>query len=885
MDIKVWDHAVHIAFTTYPPRIDPNDYITNISKLYSEQKDQFKELTGIEYDEKYLYKPLAYHLFGAFDVALISLIDTYKFAQKVFEPPYKDNTITNEPINYQIQVGTANEKFNSESLITKFTNLLKDNRLEVMKYPYIMISNLKLNNGLLIGNGADFIEVIQERLQKLVNGKKYIILNTYNWCEITLIVFSDQFNILGEIIQDVREYTLNDCENKDELAEKSLYNKVGIEKEKILNSHCFVDTHSHFGVFKEFFDENNKFETELYTDIEWHIKPGHYKNFIEYIKKIDNFNTPYFFKSGKIDYVTIEKEPKSLNSNHKIYTLLRDNYSEIFDHVRKLKTTVKFEAKQNGDLSTSNGVNNFSNYLKKYLIKNIDEIDSNIKSLGLSRQIRMKLIKVFHNYNTNILDPIMYSYIIDFKAFLEELRTQIDLDADNLKSFIKSEDCELIPVAEIEKKYIYFIEAFEDAFIDRVLNNYNFENLHDFNVDFNASSTQVISIYDTLIKMLGRGLPHNLKKGYLLTRINEVNTESNRISVNYNIHHLIDPSLMMATIYKEIINKVYFYTVEEKLFLNGSYENQFDLIQFWNSKSSSWGSKYKFLFLENFDPHYFFADAYVYLVNFNGDTSLFWYWHWVYHLQNSTQYNTLGNFNKHKFSECLIRGLVIIHLFDKEYLEKLSCPVPELINEWDYFFIRISRYAGEVVSDGNFNISVQDFLDRVTSEYNVLKCFESEVQNILLSPSDKFRFIKKIAFQNRLLLRNFEMEELVRNWNIYESQIPLDSEMNLNKIFDVVMLDCLYYFRKFNSGCSSDPYKIHLLRRHYEKGNPIPEFIQVQASMIGNGIKGYKNTFIDPNGDFFVPDKDLFKEKMKKNQVMFYKLWDIALKYKIYLFD
>lgn len=63
------------------------------------------------------------------------------------------------------------------------------------------------------------------------------------------------------------------------------------------------------------------------------------------------------------------------------------------------------------------------------------------------------------------------------------------------------------------------------------------------------------------------------------------------------------------------------------------------------------------------------------------------------------------------------------------------------------FFIRISRYAGEVVSDGNFNISVQDFLDRVTSEYNVLKCFESEVQNILLSPSDKFRFIKKLLFK------------------------------------------------------------------------------------------------------------------------------------------
>lgn len=70
----------------------------------------------------------------------------------------------------------------------------------------------------------------------------------------------------------------------------------------------------------------------------------------------------------------------------------------------------------------------------------------------------MKLIKVFHNYNTNILDPIMYSYIIDFKAFLEELRTQIDLDADNLKSFIKSEDCELIPVAEIEKNIFILLK-------------------------------------------------------------------------------------------------------------------------------------------------------------------------------------------------------------------------------------------------------------------------------------------------------------------------------------------------------------------------------------------------------------------------------------------
>ena len=277
MEIDLYEHAIHIAFTTYPQRCKPSDYVNKIKELYTEQTRSFKDLTGIEYNEEYLYKPIAYHLFGSFDVALISLIDTFKFAQKVYEPP--PGTTPGESINYQIQVGNANKRFNKKSLEDSFKELIKDEKSENHDFPFIMISNLKLNNGLLIGNGANFIEIVQEKLKNLLDTKNFILLNTYNWCELTLILFSNDFTDLGDLIQDIRNITLKDCIDifeeteqtikKSKLIESSLYNEFIKEKEKIFNSHCFVDSHSYFGVYSSYIESSQQVNSNLLsTDIE-----------------------------------------------------------------------------------------------------------------------------------------------------------------------------------------------------------------------------------------------------------------------------------------------------------------------------------------------------------------------------------------------------------------------------------------------------------------------------------------------------------------------------------------------------------------------------------------------------------------------------------------
>lgn len=920
------DHAIHIALTTYPKGKHKN-YIKDIEKIYKDQKKDFKELTGIGYDKKYLYNPIKYHLFGNFDIAFISLIDTYKFAQKVFSltgensDPKSSKNIYSDPINYQIQVGAARTQLNGQSLIEFFENLDK------IKFhnPFLMITNLKLNNGLLIGNGKIFIEAVQEKIKLVLENTVYLILNTYNWCEITIIVLSDNIDKLGEKIQCIRELCLVECDNYKQIIKDSLYNSVylnTVDENKIQYSHCFVDSHSYFGVLKEYLDTKKDQINDLcQTETQWQLKTGHFGSFRKIL--VDEgkiFKDDFYFKSGKTDYITLETEEDKLVSNYKIYDLLRK--TKIQKHIRRLKTTVKFIKGKEKDIKINRGIDNFQLKLLDFQIKDLNEIDKEIKALGLSRQIRMKIMKVFHNYNSNILDPIMYVYIIDFRNFLHKLRDEIKLNYRNLDNYLKKvEGVKLESIAGIEKKFVYYIEAFEDAFLDRVLNNYNYENLHDFNVDFNASATQLISIYDTLVKMKGAEFPKNdfnFSRSHLLARINEVNTESNEISINYNIHHLIDPSLIMATIHKEIINNV-IKSMFVQLSIDKIGDNN-DSLCFNSIKNliKSASTDYPILNLDDFDLYYLFADIYIYFKNFNADTSLYWYWHWAYSLQNSSQYNSVGNINKDKLGQLMLRPLFIIELFDAGFKSEISCPVPELSSDWNLLIKNIDRIILKICNVSNLGNLILAFVNATfmpLNDQDIISEFKNFVDGSTNINDTKkrevFNKLKNEAIDNRIFCKNIEWISDAKEFKkikyrqytflilVNSDLIKIDSS-NFNLLFDYYLLDCLYKFRKFNSGSQSLNFPIHLLRRDFKFGNPIPDFIKLKATkkqfkkaIIGESVLddsipkeySYSHSFVDPNGDFFIPDKQMFIDKMKENHEIFYRLWDIALKFKKNLFN
>jgi hypothetical protein len=147
------DFALHIAFCTYP-HVEKDSFLESIKKVYEEYKIHFHKYTG-EVIEDPLFSPKTYHVYGHWDTLILAPVTSYKFAQRVFN---HDDFQLNSPISYQIQIGSS-INFDTPKLIDNFTNFNKK---------FILHSNLKLDNGLLIGNGEIFQEGVSKKIHSII---------------------------------------------------------------------------------------------------------------------------------------------------------------------------------------------------------------------------------------------------------------------------------------------------------------------------------------------------------------------------------------------------------------------------------------------------------------------------------------------------------------------------------------------------------------------------------------------------------------------------------------------------------------------------------------------------------------------------------------------
>lgn len=181
--------AVHIALTTYPLG-EEEKHISHIKSIYTKFKGDRKITSSPDdvINEAY-YEPYLYHIFGHYNLASISLIDSYKFAQK----PFTNINHSNHSISYQIQTGSV---LYYGDVGTSTKDDLDKLHLE---YPFLQMTNFKLSNGLLIGNGANFQSKVIFKLYEILtssNDCKFILLNSLNWSEVTLLLFSKEPQLL-----------------------------------------------------------------------------------------------------------------------------------------------------------------------------------------------------------------------------------------------------------------------------------------------------------------------------------------------------------------------------------------------------------------------------------------------------------------------------------------------------------------------------------------------------------------------------------------------------------------------------------------------------------------------------------------------------------------
>src|ERR1700753_674300 len=79
--------TLHIALVSLPQH-DVDKYADSLIKNFYNvyKRDITRYSSGKSKSEPHLYSPLKYYIFGNYDIALISLINNYKFAQKQISP-------------------------------------------------------------------------------------------------------------------------------------------------------------------------------------------------------------------------------------------------------------------------------------------------------------------------------------------------------------------------------------------------------------------------------------------------------------------------------------------------------------------------------------------------------------------------------------------------------------------------------------------------------------------------------------------------------------------------------------------------------------------------------------------------------------------------------
>jgi hypothetical protein len=492
--------------------------------------------------------------------------------------------------------------------------------------------------------------------------------------------------------------------------------------------------------------------------------------------------------------------------------------------------------------------------------------------------------------------------------------------------YLKQEE---LLIKNIEKELESFIEAFEDAYFDRVLNTFNYEDINDLNIDFNSSITQVLSMYDSIVKYLAPLF--FMPKQQLLFRQNELNTESNIISVNYNVYHLIEPPLVFATIIKELLNNLdYNLNLFEPFLNNINEENKEREIRLlnhikdflqkkdWKNDVSIYNLYQSDTFLksiiDDFDTKYFECEVIKYFYTYNAETELYVFWAWAYFLQNSLHYTKIGYVHGFEFFRELFRIMLTVSAFDPEHLSKMKCPIPELYDYWEKGVEPIKQLVLKIVALDSFKQTVTSLINIYFNKFMFFKrdCdigfFDTNIEDVISTyrlqlvgqGKEDYNqglnlFSKAEIMQSRLqqYLKNSEIEymhfgnlrwKLLRlfyynNYLKVENGIPViinhqDPTCIEKEIPTDFFISCMSYL-SLKWYYSKVKGEIYLLRRDYNTGDVVKGFVDSKEDAF---------FFIDPHGDFLIPNSNNRRVCMRFKHAFIYSLWHLSLHLKRDLF-
>ena len=575
--------------------------------------------SGAEDEEimKLLYNPKSFYIFGPYDLALLSLIDDYEFCTQAFhpfDPTYPTGDEMNEKGSfYSDEDGEAGRRYFSHHLIVgpapcwstdqqqistqannSFIKILPEDPEKRKTFisrplPLFGCCQLKLNDGLIIGAGVDFLKYVLRGIKGLFDLKykklypnsnfQIIILNSWSWHEITVLIFSDSFNKIIEFVLELCDLTigktfdfLHENDNSffkfrdsdcliSELIKKHKYENTN-SKVDFSNTHIFLNSSTTLGFRFEIFEKGGPDEAKeevlpidpddrIFPFSSWQTKAGH--DFIganlilgvpveEAINKIlvctGRGDIVWPSSSAKIsDYRIGFSEMQTLEYVDKIVKSRLQNKLE--EHILLKNTIISFGTetlkKEDGTLKF-NSLDPDRHYtlLTKEMKKRITirismirkELYKPLRGNLIPKVILTRVLNTVALFNEGIDDPFLLSHFLELWPYLNTI-------IDKIKAIDERRFDENSNLMKTAYEINNMLEIFIKAWRNRYYSCHRLSDISDFNLEYKGGVQQLASAFDGSYKILTKSLTRQHDCLVIISGDPRISTSFKSIEINY----------------------------------------------------------------------------------------------------------------------------------------------------------------------------------------------------------------------------------------------------------------------------------------------------------------------------------------------------------------
>lgn len=769
--MSIQDSSLMISLIDIPTNRDEETYKKHFNKIFKNYKDKLAKSNQNQNFEnkkrvKSLYKPHYYNLWGSHDICIISLVDGYTFAHRLFhQNTYKNienskdkkvsekNVIDVEKFNFNYQIISGIVPPDSISLYEKY-ELIDNSKL----YPFISITKIKVNNGFLIGNGISYLDAIVKLIDKIVKSKnnlEFLIVESFCYNELTLVLFSQKIDTLYKTIIELRENDLEtlkdvDIEAYEKIKENSLLNIFydNIEKDKFSEHHLFAGTHTYFGYNPDLVkDVEIDSSSNIVFNLKWIVKPGHIATLKKKLQSEGKLNEEIIKTEIGKSVLNFNKEFKTLKEVYDFH----NTFKEIDNHIDKVDTIILFpEEEFDKEISHKVSINNVLKETNPFNQKIINEIRINLRKSHVSKLLTERVIKMYNNYSTCVEDPYLFSYFIGFKDFLKYVYNDIKNFADE-NSKVKS-------LNEFHQILRYYIESFDKAFNNLFINSNHMIDVADFKLDHNGGLHRLHAIYDFAYKEFQKFFKNDSATGFVFIDGHQT-TKSTRHSFRLNYSHIFNPEIFITVCIKEAAN---FYL--SRLGVDLEHKdinklNNIEILKLYTSDNNQLGSIVKeekegdvvFNFLKScLDKEfakYMFEDLIMFRILFRSDEKLFSYWFWMIIMQTTDSYEKT-NIKEHQikdsiFIKALLRLFVLYNLTEnKNVIEKIKfIPPCHFLNDlWNKYFVS-TEYFVEMFINSDSITKYKEEMEIQISHFFVNMMMNFTSKDLIKGKDNNFTFI------------------------------------------------------------------------------------------------------------------------------------------------